>query len=122
MSNQIKQYINNFSIRTKSSERVRNQKSNSPNSRPLSKQIQKNQQQHQNLIYNQNILVHQPNHQKGQIQIEGELNFNNKNPKKNTQKQGKNVGHNAFELMSNGTSNFKITRTGNFHMQKKKNL
>ena len=122
MSNQLKQYINNFSIRTKSSERVRNQKSNSPNSRPLSKQIQKNQQQHQNIIYNQNILVHQPNHQKGQIQIEGELNFNNKNSKQNTQKQGKNVGHNAFELMSNGTSNFKITRTGNFHMQKKKPL
>ena len=122
MSNQIKQYINNFSIRTKSSERVRNPKSNSPNSRPLSKQIQKNQQQHQNLIYNQNFLVHQPNHQKGQIQIEGELNFYNKNSKQNTQKQGKNVGHNAFELMSNGTSNFKITRTGNFHPQKKKPL
>ena len=86
MSNQLKQYINNLSLRNKSNERIRNPKSNSPISRPLSKQIQKNQPHYiinnHNDHRHQNITVNKINHQKGQIQIEGELNFHNKKTKR----------------------------------------
>ena len=127
MSNQLKQYINNLSLRNKSNERIRNPKSNSPISRPLSKQIQKNQPHYiinnHNEHSHQNITVNKINHQKGQIQIEGELNFHNKNPKQNNQNKGKNVGHNAFELMSHNQNPNSNTRIGNFNnIQKKKPL
>ena len=73
MSNQLKQYINNLSLRNKSNERIRNPKSNSPISRPLSKQIQKNQPHYiinnHNEHSHQNITLNKINHQKDQIKI-----------------------------------------------------
>ena len=122
MSSQL--FLNNKNNRTKSNERTRHPKSNSPISRPSSKHISKNQlHNNNNIIHNdhhQNIIVNKINLQKGQIQIEGELNFQNKNQKQNNQNKGKNVGHNAFELMSQNNSNCKITRKGNFNITKKK--
>ena len=119
----IKQYINNFKIRTKSSERARNTSSISPNTRPSSKANykQSNQQNlHHNDLKHYNIIVNKNNHiQKGQIQIEGDLNFQNKNNKPSNVNQGKNVGHNAFELMSHN-QNFK--RMGNFTSNAKRKI
>ena len=121
MSSVIKQYINNYKLRTKSSERVRSPSSLSPSSKPIPKQITK-KTNHQNILHNgfkqYNIIVNKNNHfQKGQIQIEGDLNFQNKNIKKNNINQGKNVGQNAFELMSNINKN----KNGINQIKKKKN-
>ena len=72
------------------------------------------------ILKHYNIIVNKNNHiQKGQIQIEGDLNFQNKNNKPSNVNQGKNVGHNAFELMSHN-QNFK--RMGNFTSNAKKKL
>ncbi len=119
----IKQYINNFKIRTKSSEKARNPSSITPSTKPTSKTNHK-QLIHQNLHHNDfkhyNIIVNKNNYiQKGQIQIEGDLNFQNKNNKSSNINQSKNVGHNAFELMSHNPT---FKRMGNFaNNAKKKN-
>ena len=111
MSSPNKQFIKNYKKRTKSNEKLRNITSNSPSSRPSSNHITKNSTPQISLLnglkhYNNMVKKNNVN-QKRQLQIEGDLTFQNKNTKLNISNQGKNLNHISFDIMSQIFANFK---------------